>query len=409
MTDPFGPDSVRCGSSQTLEGNDEDALRPTVWLGSSGGDSTIVWNGADGTILDGRDFGTSDFALEFWVKRLFPDSITNWGWGGAGNFGYCLSGVIASSTGNSPDFTPGGSAVSSNIAGGWIEMNDGAFKAVYVSDPAAPPTTYGSVTGTLGMGWHHIAVNYDRSGNMELFIDGVSQGTDAIDATDLGAAAGNANALGTHLCLSDNSTGQGKVEIPYCIGGFALHVNTLMTTAQIQDSIANGTVYIGDGTTTRVAFLTHQIRTTLGPGWDDSSLNQDLTPDSALDGYGVFTTTLYSTADGNTGSNTLSQDQAAIAADYPYPVVVVGRSDGVELPEWDDSTDDVGNNGTSNVKCYAYIPNLSDEVTGVSRPIGIYGVFSYVDGGGAANVDAPSPLFGRDPTWPLKKSGVPYA
>ncbi len=89
----------------------------------------------------------------------------------------------------------------------------------------------GPITGALVAmtpGWHHYVANYDRDGLATLLIDGVSS-----DTVDISAGAADVLADSTHEAMSASGDAA-------CVGvgPMAYHVNTLLTAAQIADSLA---------------------------------------------------------------------------------------------------------------------------------------------------------------------------
>ncbi len=215
-------------------GNDGDWFSSNIRR-SAGASSTN-----DHLSIGSNDIDTEDFSMEFWIRRLFPDSITNWQTSAAAATGYCVTGIAdGDNSTNAPNFVAGSSGAQRHDAAG-IQVRGANFEAFYQEIG----TTFVSRTFTLGFGWHHVAVTYDRSGNMETYVDGTSFGTDAINTTALNFFTGIAQ-----FC---NTTGQaansGKAEVPYLLAGFALHVG-LLTDAQILNSVRNVTLQdLGDST-----------------------------------------------------------------------------------------------------------------------------------------------------------------
>jgi len=115
--------------------------------------------------------GVADFSYEFWHHfRRQPR------WPLGGNWwqfvGYCV-----------PDWDWGCACWPE---GHWLTPGVRAF---YDADIGAPPAavTTGVLTLPDPYGWHHYACNFDRSANLELFVDGLSLGTVAIDNINAGS------------------------------------------------------------------------------------------------------------------------------------------------------------------------------------------------------------------------------
>jgi hypothetical protein len=117
-----------------------------------------------------------------------------------------------------------GITIDLNVAGAGAFVNTRVVRII-------PPG--GGFTGAqvaCEAGWHHYAVNFDRNGNAELFIDGVSQDTVAI-----GAGAADNFPGTTPFEMGANSNGVTCIGM----GPTAYHIGTLLTGAQMAASRAN--------------------------------------------------------------------------------------------------------------------------------------------------------------------------
>lgn len=122
-----------------------------------------------------------------------------------------------------------------------------SITAYYDADTGAPPAQVdtGPYFPVPTQGWHHYALNYDRVGNLEIFIDGISVATVAIDNID----AGNARfyALTTNSgTLADCDVSDdplinppGELSLVHAfglVGPVAAH-SSLLTAAQLRSSL----------------------------------------------------------------------------------------------------------------------------------------------------------------------------
>ena len=147
-------DSSSTGNNGSAEGGADLTATGKIDEGASLNGSTSYVNVPDSSSLD---MGTSDLAISLFIKPLSAMSNDTLVWkrnnASGANVGYTLA--FLSST---------------SIRG---ELNDGGtrngFKDYTIS--------------ALSVGvWYHILINFDRSGNQELFINKVSQGTGSISA-----------------------------------------------------------------------------------------------------------------------------------------------------------------------------------------------------------------------------------
>lgn len=137
-----------------------------------------------------------------------------------------------------------------------FDMND-AGVGPYVYSSFVMVGTY-SVTGAkvaVTPGWHHYAVNYDRSNLATVYIDGTS-----VDTVDISAWVAQNNNQAWYVSLGAGSTDT----TPMAIGPMAFHLNTLLTTAQLADSLVNRYVQSSAAT-----YGLWDPRYVVGPtGWD---------------------------------------------------------------------------------------------------------------------------------------------
>jgi len=116
--------------------------------------------------------------------------------------------------------------------------------------------------GELIPGWHHYVANFDRNGNMTGYRDSVLMGTQAMP--DAGAPTNQGNMYFYPLTAL-----LGNAHINILVGPVALHVGTLLTTAQMADSIHRGGVQIL--AETQQAFFWKDIDG--ATGWDTENIS----------------------------------------------------------------------------------------------------------------------------------------
>lgn len=169
--------------------------------------------------------GTSDFSLELWARRKLGNS--------PGEDEQFWSGILENNSGNgfpSPIACIRWTTSVDDISGVFDALGTGAPSSITAF--AAPRR--------LGL-WSHYALNFDRDGNMEIFIDAESRVTKDISAQG-DSVVGEVHALtSSHTFVHHNSTfaSWSAVSVfPVMVGPFAIH-NRLMTNAEIQDSFRN--------------------------------------------------------------------------------------------------------------------------------------------------------------------------
>ena len=150
--------------------------------------------------------------------------------------------------------------------GGGFLWYDTTFSARYMDN-----NTVVERTGAKpGPGWTHLAANFDRNGNLELFVDGVSQGTTGgMTSTtfdrEFTVVGGALPAQGTNFNL---------------MGPCALHA-ALLTNAQIETSVR--TKYVQILTTTMGAYDMREIILNAATFWElvgTSTYNATALPDA---------------------------------------------------------------------------------------------------------------------------------
>lgn len=118
-----------------------------------------------------------------------------------------------------------------------LEFNSGGRSiATYDNDPLAAPGEIQTGWGGALSGWHHIAVNCNRAGNMDLIFDGVVQLSVVINNTPC--------VLARFVPLSSEQRNIADLDVadpvdhnaPVVVGPIAAHTG-LLTAAQLQDSV----------------------------------------------------------------------------------------------------------------------------------------------------------------------------
>lgn len=364
---------------------------PNVNLGNSDWRSSVIMEPRMTGNNNTHSFDSiagDDFTFEYWIKRNFPDSITNWQTSAAAATGYCISGMMAeAATGGSFDPIAGTSGATRTDGAG-IQFRGANFEAFYQEIGS----TFSAVTITLGFGWHHVAATYDRSGNMEAFLDGTSYGTAAINANNLDFV----DFCAMYCNITGQAAASGKAEAPYMLAGMAAH-RGILTDAQILDSAENVT-FQTLGSQTFFAFLYSSIELRKSE-W--SSLTTT-TPADQAETTGIFT------------SSTRSE-LSTIIADARTQVVEVtaantdldnGGIDGaVQVP--DKTADSSGDT----IQPYALITDMNvDSTINSAQDIGV--------GPGIGNFESDetestfySPALGYDEEWPPMRgtAGTDYA
>jgi len=328
---------------------------------------------------------TNDFSLEFWIRRLFPDSITNWQTSAAAATGYCISGVAQPRTGNIA-----GTAGAARRTAAGIQVRGANFEAFFQSNQSG--INFVSRTFTLGFGWHHVAITYDRSGNMETFVDGTSFGTNAIDTDDFDTGVFCAS----YCNITDQAAASGKAEVPYVLAGMATH-RTLLTNAQIANSHRNISLQaLGANTYLTFFYDSIQLRRS---SWTTVA---GFTPTTQAETRSIFTTTTRS-------------ELATIIADARMQIVEVTSANTdldnggiVGAAQMPDATNQTG----ERAQAYALCENINiGSTVGDDDGIAIGPGLPEVTAAAEEVATHFSPALGMDPTWPPMRgtSGTDYA
>ncbi len=100
----------------------------------------------------------------------------------------------------------------------------------------------GAGTGATGLEWKHYVLNYDRSGNLEVFVDTTSEATFAINANNFPACqiwpyiSGELDERAAAMANNDDADWFGNIVSRMWQGPMAVH-NRLLTAAEIQESL----------------------------------------------------------------------------------------------------------------------------------------------------------------------------
>lgn len=191
-------------------------------------------NDGNGNMRTGDALGipspwTTDFSIEAWVCRNYPDSITNWGSAAASAQGYGLTGFF------------GGGLADATWAGFWFRGAN--FEMVFAEYDWSNQV---GVSGALPFGWNHLAGTFDRDGNMVFYINGVSQGSTSI-STSSAVTFEWSDPCVLYMPVASATANSMKEEAPFRVAAMAMHTG-LLTVAQIQDSVNN--ISLQDLTTT---------------------------------------------------------------------------------------------------------------------------------------------------------------
>ena len=187
-----GPATDDIGSDNDDIGGGNSVWKPNIYLGSSR-NTTVLVAPVSGTRFPAIVLGSSDFAIEMWLNffgfaNFDNDSTMGVGFqaSGAGPFAYL-------------SFVGGASPIRSAFADGGATDSGGFL---------TPPR-----------GWHHWTINYDRSANMIVYLDGT-----AVDTTVISDNADSLGTLSFHPLAFDGSGTVG--DITNGSGGFDLGPGT---------------------------------------------------------------------------------------------------------------------------------------------------------------------------------------
>lgn len=134
------------------------------------------------------DPGTSDFAISLWI---YPDTLPSVG-------ALVFKGTAASGTGQ---------------GGYWLYSNASGALNVRFSDGSASYVMLQTATGVVTTGaWHHVVVNFTRSGNVQIFVNTVSKGTLSISAQSGAVDSIRAFGVGAALSPTAGSFFNGRID-----------------------------------------------------------------------------------------------------------------------------------------------------------------------------------------------------
>jgi len=380
------------GPTQGVTDNTAVAIewRPNIMLGSDTITDATLINGTDGVGADGYSAASSpalqdtgNFSIEMWVKRQYPDSVSTWQTVAAAACGYCFTGVYdnTTNTASAPVFGTSGAA---RIAGAGFQFRGADFEAVYQTGAGAGATFLFEVA-VLPMGWHHVCATFNRTGNMTVYVDGVSEGTEAINATDLGLGY-----FALQYCARATAAAvSGKVETPYTVAGVAYHA-VVLTAAQIENSVRNHTLQtLGTGSTGTVFCLfPADIQLVEHRGWD-AQVPAEVSPATA--------------AASATGWVAVRSGLATITAEQTGVVMQVDRLT-TALPDLKGVVSSWGSEPGDRHCAFIRDRNRANGYCSIHVPIEL-------EFASEQDVSIMSPAFGHDPTWPPSGgvSGAPYA
>jgi hypothetical protein len=181
----------------------------------------------------------------------------------------------------------------------------GAVVAWTVTERVTPPG--GFMTGVaqvMPYGWHHYVANWDRNANCTFYIDGV-----AVDAVAIGAAvADNFNFNVVRL----GSNGASVDSCSVALGPAAFHLNTLLTAAQMSDSIRRKDVQ----NIAQTIGLYHPRSIRGATGWETARAN--IRSQTYLYGTGVDIVVPLQFAAPEGASGVIQPDESGTGNDLPW-------------------------------------------------------------------------------------------
>jgi len=215
-TDPQGTGRFICLEPPGGDG-DGTGMHPNVYCG-------MPWPlpQPESPAMPSVTIGTSDLAIEVWALRKIGNS--------PGEDEQFWTGLLVNGSGDIPDYA---AVFRWNVAAGNTQAHFNGTPGTGAG------FSLGAYTPTRPGLWHHFAINCDRSGNMEFFIDGDSQGT-----VDISADVGDSiPAADFHPLTSDNiALHDGAVDdwtaypiFPVIVGPVAVH-KRLLTAAELRNS-----------------------------------------------------------------------------------------------------------------------------------------------------------------------------
>lgn len=226
---------------------------------------------------------TVDFAIEMWIKSRFDPRLHT----------YDAGALMADTNLRVGCFSDGDA---DDVYFGIVAQGAGLLHAIYRESGAINFTI--SSSATIPLGWNHYAINYDRDGNMEFFINGRSQGTISI-------AARNAANLGTRD-FSPFSAGPASPLMegpnnPFMTGPCALHVGagSVLTAAELDRAVAGKTTINQGSTITQARYDWRDIKLMNNGIWIELSIPADTTYGSRNTGFSPISLLAFATSTAN--------------------------------------------------------------------------------------------------------------
>ncbi len=223
-------------------GDGTASFTPNVLLGFASG----YLEGSPNPYVSSVNMGTADFSMEMWSLRKYVASPGN-------TATFDLSGIHRDATGSA-------TAVATLT---W--NHNGSTVVATFRPPSAATVSFSAAISVLGH-WEHYAVNYDRDGNMELFINAVSAGTASIAALSANTILGTVHPYSqVSVTLNGAFNNWSPIAITSQeVGPFAIH-SRLMTQAEMENSYRNKKVQNIASVSTLVYYWDKIERET---GWD---------------------------------------------------------------------------------------------------------------------------------------------
>ena len=242
-------------------------FRPNVFMGHIGNDGSGSPNRDVGNVYPSVSVGTNDIAIEVWFKRKLLNTYND----------------------TAEALFPIG-LIGDDDA--WIAFRD-AQTSIRFSGSAVSLTRSWDNSAGIPVGWHHYVARFDRDGNMTLLIDSLDTGISQSIAGDSAYSFGDmplwmmgsnedadtgaplpdvpvtTDPAGTYPdSLTDPFDTFDFPQYPGVLGPMAIHLGTLLTAAQIEDSIKNRTVQNLGASTTKFRAVWTDVVIPAG-GWDE--------------------------------------------------------------------------------------------------------------------------------------------